>query len=149
MWINGQLDKNLFQRVDEIQSEENVDIFRQEFPIMMAEAALKHRDFKTLTKLLSEHESVRRWFENLKPRKRGRPKGRHGERYNMMTYASEHVDRVRQICREHYEGRCNRGPRMPPSATSIVVRRFRDLGFVITEESFEKWRKEHGRVLRV
>jgi len=151
-WVNEELEEKVFEW--SIQQHRNDTDAGWELGATMAEHALRRYDFKSYHEWVFRYPEIRKLMELSRlPRRRGRgrPRGTRGEQYNLLAFASMHVDLVREIWKKRFN-KCNRRQGQLPTATGIVVRRFHrldgvayDNGKRLTEEALIRWRQDHGK----
>jgi len=150
-WVNEHLDERFSNRLTDLLSDANVEIFSQEllsqeFSYVRAQNARRKRDVGAIAEIVKNNPEMAKMF--TEPARRGRPQGTFGKKRATLLAASEAVDFVYSLWKRYYR-RWKRKQANRPSAIEIVVARYQDMGFEeVTEEALVKFRKEHGRVLR-
>jgi hypothetical protein len=143
-WVNRMLDEELARAVSDMQSEEAISIYEEEFPYLVAKSAADSGDINAVLDYLREHPGedleTLKTTARLKAR-RGRPAGARAKDFQNYQFASSDVDRVYRIWKSTYSGRWKR--QSAPFVLEIVSERWG-----VTEDKLAKFRKEHGRVLR-
>lgn len=141
-WVNNKLDEKLDASMHKTNAATS-DVL-ETFKDLWIDTAIKERDINRLIALSRELGDLRYIFERLlKKPNRGRPRG-YGRVLSHVEGASSHVDWVYEIWQEHY-GRKNRAMDNGPSAIEIVVRRFKELGFSVSETKLADFRSKNGR----
>ena len=147
VWVNQQLDAQLSEKIANMQSQENVELLINHLPFLAAWEAAKTGDINTVLAYVIANPDAASALMNIerrKPAKPGRPKGSFGASHATKVFASADLDRVYQIWKSAYGGRWKRRADNGPSALEIVAVRWG-----ISQDKIAKFRKEHGRVLRV